>query len=387
MYMLTKVSRYRNKVKGGNVMKHVGKKNNLILFQKQFNRIAFIVISVVLLIIGVFLASGMDKVIAKYFKYDGSGEVINANSFYFTSNHLSPIAYDGTISEYVMGGWDGKSKKSFSFNIRNYDNPLLYNDKEQNVKYEMEYQILNGDEQYVDVKIYRIVNGVETEETEGILLGKDNTYAANEYKLSFISKDADITIDHDVTVLLKVKSVDAPYYAELYTKVTLQYTPFKNFISYQGVSTEEDKEKSVSIIYDINTANQIKGSEMENTDIALATENIHLMWNNDLLEFNEFDKKVKGAFNIRTLNDVMQEYDDMSKCKNTVIIDDNNIGHIFFDALAYSAYEIVFHKRIETSANAAVWKAADGAWLWELPPAPLDTGTLIYANVVERTTN
>ena len=168
MYMLTRVSRYRNKVKGGNVMKHVGKKNNLILFQKQFNRIAFIVISVVLLIIGVFLASGMDKVIAKYFKYDGSGEVINANSFYFTSNHLSPIAYDGTISEYVMGGWDGKSKKSFSFNIRNYDNPLLYNDKEQNVKYEMEYQILNGDEQYVDVKIYRIVNGVETEETESI---------------------------------------------------------------------------------------------------------------------------------------------------------------------------------------------------------------------------
>ncbi len=369
-------------------MKHKVFKDNLILWQNRFNKVAFIVVSVVLLITGIFFATGLDKVLAKYFKYDSSGEVINANSFYFTSNHLSPIAYDGTISEYVMGGWDGKSKKSFSFNIRNYDNPLLYNDKEQNVKYEMEYQILNGDEQYVDVNIYRIINGVETEETEGILLGRDNTYAANEYKLSFTSKDSDVTIDHNVTVLLTVKTVDAPYYAEIYTKVTLQYTQFENFISYQGVSTEENKEKSVAIIYDVNTANHVDSSEMENTDIALATENIHLMWNNNLLEFNEFDKKVKGAFLIRTADDVIQEYGDISKCKNTVIIDNNNIGHVFFDALAYSAYEIVFHKRIETTANASVWKASDGiTWLWELTPAPLDTGTLIYAEVVERTTN
>lgn len=111
--------------------------------------------------------------------------------------------------------------------------------------------VTNGDEQYIDIGIYRIDNGVEVEEQSGILYGGENTYSANEYKLSFISKDADVVIDHDVTVLLTVRTVEAPYYAELKTKITLQYSQFKDFIAYQGVSKEEDNEKVVSLIYDI----------------------------------------------------------------------------------------------------------------------------------------
>lgn len=362
--------------------------NNRISGHRKAGKIALRIAAVLFVCISVFFAMDLHKVIARYFMRDDANEVVNANSFYFTSDHLSPVAYDGSIAEYVMSGWDGKSKKSFGFNIRNYDNPLLFNNEEQNVKYEMEYEILNGDDKYVDIHIYRLSDGNEEEELSGVLYGGNNTYSANEYKLSFTSKNSNVVIDHDVSVLLTVRTVEAPYYAELKTKVTLQYTQFKNFIAYQGVSTEEDNEKVVSLIYDINTANQIDTSEMENTDIAIATQTVHITWDNSMVEFHEFDRKVDEVFAIKTLEEVLAEYDDASECKNTIIIDEaNNVGHIYFEALAYSAYEIIFHKRIETWADESAWKNESGTWLWELSPAPLEDGTIIFAEAIERTTS
>lgn len=367
-------------------MMHNASNNNRISKTQKRIKIAMRVISVVILLVCVFFATGLHKVIAKYFLSERGESVVYANSFYFTSDYLSPVQYDGSISEYVMSGWDGKSKKSFAFNIRNYDNPLLFNNEEQNVKYEMEYEVLNGDDQYVDVHIYKIVDGKETEELSGELKGGENTYSANEYKLSATSKNENVAIEHDVSILLTVRTVESPYYVELKTKITLQYTSFENFIAYQGVSTEENNERVVSFIYDINTANQILDEEMENTDIALATETIHIEWDNSMVEFHEFDKKVEEVFAIITMEEAMSQYEDITKCKNTIIIDEtNNVGHIYFDALAYSAYEIVFHKRIETWADTEIWKNADGIWLWELEPAPVADGTLIYAETVEKT--
>lgn len=348
-------------------------------------RLAIGIVSVVIMLLCAFFAFDVHKVIAKYFMNDKGESVVYANGFYFTSDYLSPVQYDGSISEYVMSGWDGKSKKSFAFNIRNYDNPLLYNDKEQLVKYEMEYEVLNGDDRYLDVHIYKIVNGQETEELSGELKGGEDSYSSNEYKLSATSKNPEVAIDHDVSVLLTVRTVESPYYVELKTKITLQFTAFDNFISYQGVSVEEDNSKTVSLIYDINTANQILDEEMENTDIALATETVHVEWNNKMLEFHEFDKKVDGVFNSITLEEALTQYSTISECKNTIIIDEvKGVGHIYYDALAYSAYEIVFHKRVETQADENYWKADNGVWLWELPVAPISEGTLIFAEKVER---
>ncbi|MGN0375162.1 MAG: hypothetical protein ACI4EN_06630 [Butyrivibrio sp.] len=336
--------------------------------------------------VGIFFAFDLDGVLAKYIESTQSKDIINANSFYFTSDYLSPEAYDGSVAEYIMAGWDGKSKKSFMFNVRNYDNPLLFNDKEQDVKYEMEYKVLNGDDRYVNVYVYKLVDGREVEELSGVLKGSEDVYSANRYKLSVVSKNQSSVITHDISVLLTVKTVDSPYYAELSTKITLQYSQFQDFIAYQGVSMEEDNAKTVALKYDINTANQIDTSELENTDISLATQTIHLAWDNSLLEFDEFDRKVSEIFAIRTLMDVQNEYTDISKCKNTVIIDENNnIGHIYFDALAYSAYEIIFHKRIETSADENVWKDAEGNFLWDISAAPLDEGGIIYAETVKST--
>lgn len=367
-------------------MKNSYGSDNRIYKHKKAIRIAIGAIPVVIMLVCAFFAFDIHKVIAKYFLSERGESVVYANSFYFTSDYLSPVQYDGSISEYVMSGWDGISKKSFAFNIRNYDNPLLFNDEEQTVKYEMEYEVLNGDDRYVDIHIYKIVDGKESEELSGELKGGENTYSANEYKLSATSKNPNAAIEHDVSILLTVRTVESPYYVELKTKITLQYTSFENFIAYQGVSTEEDNEKVVSLIYDINTANQILDEEMENTDIALATETIHITWDNSMVELHQFDKKVEINFDIVTLEEVLEQYENPYECKNKIIIDEaNNIGHIYFDALAYSAYEIIFHKRIETWADTEIWKNADGTWLWELEPAPISEGTLIYAETVDRT--
>ena len=44
---------------------------------------------------------------------------------------------------------------------------------------------------------------------------------------------------------------------------------------------------------------------MENTDIALATENIHLMWNNNLLEFKDTNDNIDYGV---TLNDLLEAF-------------------------------------------------------------------------------
>ena len=335
--------------------------------------------------VGTIFASKYFDVWAKYIVYDSSEEIVNANSFYFTSNYLNPVATDNSISEYILFGWDGKSKKSFAFNIRNYDNPLLYNNESQDIEYEISYEILNGDEQYVDAKVYKIDNGTETEALGGELLGGSDSYTAHEYKLSITSKDDSVAINHDVTVLLTAKTVNAPYYAELQTKITLQYTSFENFIAYQGFSTEENNESVDALRFDINTANQIDDSEMENTDITIATETIHLSWNNALVEINGFDKKITDRIAAKTLEEVLTEYSDASLCKNTIIIDETeNVGHFYFDALAYSAYEMIFYKRQATAGNETVWQNSSGEFVWNLEPFKINECGLIYAETVAK---
>lgn len=322
---------------------------------------------------------------AKYVVTDTSKEVINANSFYFTSNYLNPVEGDNTISEYILFGWDGKSKKSFAFNIRNYDNPLLYNNESQNINYEISYEVLNGDEEYIDAKVYRIEGDNENESLGGNLSGGSDSYTAHEYKLSITSKNDSVAINHDVTILLKAKTIDSPYYAELQTKVTLQYTSFENFIAYQGFDSEDNNEKVSALKFNINTANQIDESEMENTDITIATETIHLSWNNNLVELNGFDKKILSRTNIKTLEEVLSEYDNAYQCKNTIIIDENtNIGHIYFDALAYSAYEIVFYKRVAVAGNEDVWKNSNNEYIWNVTPLKISEGGLVYAETVKK---
>lgn len=324
---------------------------------------------------------------AKYIVNDSSEEVVNANSFYFTSNYLNPIATDNSVSEYILFGWDGKSKKSFAFNVRNYDNPLLYNNESQNVDYEISYEVLNGDDENVDVKVYRNEEGSDdTEVLGGTLLGGKDSYASHEYKLSIESKDPLVKIEHDVTILLKAKTVNSPYSAELQTKVTLQYTSFENFISHQGFSKEENNERVKALRFDVNTANEIDESELENTDITIATETIHLTWDNELVELNRLDVKIADRITTKKLADVVNEYDKLYECKNTIIIDeDKNVGHIYFDALAYSAYEIIFYKRENTVGNEDMWKNSEDTYLWDLEtPIKIEDGGLVYAEKVEK---
>lgn len=366
----------------------LSKSNNKIgqLMQHE-EKIVDVVFKVTLMLFCGFIvifASKYYDVWAKYIVNDSSEEVINANSFYFTSNYLNPVGADNSVSEYILFGWDGKSKKSFPFNVRNYDNPLLYNNENQDVEYEISWEILSDNKDDVEVTVYRLENGDETQTLGGTLLGGEDSYTAHEYKLSIESKSSE-KIEKDVTVLLTAKTKNAPYSAELQTKVTLQYTAFANFISEQGFSDDENNEIVKAFKYDINTANQIDESELENTDITIATETIHLSWNNNLVELNYLDKKVIDRIDDKTLEQIKAEYDGKEyNCKNTIIIDENNIGHFYFDALAYSAYEVIFYKRENTVGNEALWKNDEGTYLWELEPFEISKGGLVYAEKVSK---
>ena len=138
-------------------------------------------------IIGVFTIMaitlfGVSQVIiqAKYYKNNKDNTRISANGFYFSSDYLNEIK-NREMSEYVMYGWNGKMKKSFAFKIRNYENPLLYNNEEQTVDYASNYEI---DDEYADkvnVVLYKLTDeGYVESEKQGELTGGGSTFNYDE---------------------------------------------------------------------------------------------------------------------------------------------------------------------------------------------------------------
>ena len=74
---------------------------------------------------------------AKFMRKANAKSVSMASGFYFSSNKLSEVEHRGATpeipadanevpAEYVIEGWDGNAPVTFDFDIRDYQNPLLY---------------------------------------------------------------------------------------------------------------------------------------------------------------------------------------------------------------------------------------------------------------------
>lgn len=381
--------------------------------QKKLNTCYKIALFVALFVINGF---GILSVSAKYIDRNVSREAVVANTFYFSSDYLDVADADGP-PVYTVNGWDGKTKKSFAFVIRNYENPLLFNDSAQDVTYTISYSTEYGDK--VDVTLYKYepedtgadADGYIVMEsgTDVVLEGGADMFNHDSYKLTITSKDESVSIGEDVSVLIKAKTKNTQYIKEISTQVVLQYTEYSHFIASNYV---DDYSTTLHALdYVVCTANEQDTSEMVNSYALLATKTLCFSWDKAYLEFDAFDEQLADddVINIykittRTVQgsgdnisvvmtyavritmpdstmiditgdeakdfdiDVIANYTDDYKLRQIVYtqtgpvgetsdIATTKTGYFIFDALPFSRFDFTMHKKVGVADE--VWEDTD----------------------------
>jgi hypothetical protein len=311
---------------------------------------------------------------AKFYQKDISREVIVANTFYFSSDYLDERDNNDSAPEYTMTGWDGMTSKSFAFVLRNYENPLLFNDSAQDVDYVITYKTESDED--INVSLWRYmpddpnaVNGyvLIPEGKIETLKGGVSAYTHNDYKILIESKDPSVPIEHNVEVEIDAKTVNTEYIKQISAKVTLQYSQYASYIAKKGFI--DVTEGTYGLKYNICTANEQDNSDLTNTYSKIATKTLCLTWDNENLELNRFEDRLLdyeyiyiGNDNDATNNIYTEEYiiENIKDFKNKIIInnlDGANQGYLYYDTLPFSEFNITFFKRKDV--NDQVWDNLD----------------------------
>lgn len=330
---------------------------------KAFRIFAFMLVFIVVICV-------FDEALAKYFFKDVSDETIVANTFYFSSDFLDERDDEGIPPIYTMSGWDGKTTKNFAFVIRNYENPLLFNDSFQNVDYKITYKTDYSDD--VKVNLWKYEPGSPDAINDYILVptgqvqtieGGEATYNRNDYKIVVESKNPSVPIEKDIEIEIDATTVNTKYIKQISAKVKILYTKYTNYITSKGFI--DVTKESHALTYNICTANQQEQTEMTNTDTLIATKTFCIQWNNEYLQINRFDNRLvdNNYVYIGNVNDVVSNTytktyieDNLDEFKNKVIIDNldgKNIGYLYYDTLPFSEFNIRFYKR--TGIKDEIW--------------------------------
>ncbi len=286
-------------------------------------------------------------VVAKYRATDKKREIAYANSFYFESDYLSELNADGVTggAEYVIQGWDGVTTCDFAFQIRNYENPMLYNNATQNISYEVSSSTTYGD--YIEYTIEKVVNHEASPLLEGTLNG--GAACADIFKIT-VKPKAGVTINNDVSIKITAKTKEgSPYIKNIGTTLILKRAESSNFISDKGF--ENPKSESCALKYVLHTTSGV----MDNghTSITNAAKLLHITWNNALVSIDEYNPlllAVKEA-------DLTREEAN----KRFYYTDGGATGHLIIEVLPYTAVNIIFYKDTMVESD---WMSG-GAYLWD----------------------
>lgn len=309
--------------------------------------------------------------LAKYFYKDVSKETVVANTFYFSSDYLDEKDEQGIPPIYTIGGWDGKSTRGFGFTIRNYENPLLYNDSSQDVDYVITYKSDYSED--VNITLWRYLPDSPEAVNDYVLVssgdiqtieGGVSAYNHNDYKIVVEPKDSTVIIEKDVDFEIDATTINTQYIKQISAMVKVQYTEYTNYITSKGfIDVTED---SHALTYNICTANQQEQDDIVDAESLVATKTFCLHWDNEYLQINKFDNRLLddeyiyiGASNDESANIYTEEYikDNIDEFKNKIIInnlDGKNTGYLYFDTLPFSEFNIRFYKR--TGNDDEIWK-------------------------------
>lgn len=254
-------------------------------------RVRLIALLVFLLFIGMF---GGGYVYAKYYSQSVQNGIAIASGIYFTSNYAVVSADENDFFESIVKtGYQGNDT-DFVFEVRNYENNMLFNESSIEIPYSI-YFWLEGTPEGA-------VYTVEYEETIQTLSAGDKVgfqghvitggrAAANKYTIK-------------VDVADGVKHTSVPIYAEVITDAgsvisselrgkmifstdthASSYIESQMFVTSANVSSDAEKfaelQKSAELTYEIKTVGVVTGDNN--------TEELKLSWDPTVLEINMFD--------------------------------------------------------------------------------------------------
>lgn len=289
---------------------------------KKINRTAKIRIAIAaaacLLVAGVSFT-----VYSKYYKTGYNPGMAIASGFYFSSNHMSSVTeiMDKSMDEIARdyrdnilvstnrGSWKGTEAFNFDIEVRNYDNQLLYNDKDLNVDYEVSFMLID----YPVGAIYSVSrNGVsqtlEWENGKGVAItykgrlegGKPNY---DSYTVGVAMRNPNSPEIYEPASVLVVARPTGPSFLTRtkwiagILKVNYEEKEFRIEDSGFAISKNQawetawknEVEKEAGYIYQVYTTGNNTGTGTR--------KRIYVRWKKDLFTINAFDtyyKQVEG---------------------------------------------------------------------------------------------
>ena len=326
--------------------------------------------AVILLILAV--ASGGSYVYAKYFSEAAQKGVVIASGVYFSANYASEVKADSGEEEYfesiVKSDYVG-SNYDFNFEVRNYENNLLFNESGVIINYSLSFWL--GAEPDAGATYY-----VKTEGVAGnarlLGVGKENAVtiksqsidggaaSANKYAISVIVPE-DAT-HKAVPIYVEVETAEGAIINKTLRGKMVMYNVAapENYIESQEFIVPEEVsggdaekfariEKISMLTYEIRTVGEVATDEV--------TESLKLSWNPQLLEIDLFDE----AYLIWQQNEAAED----GTTPQTPYTDDKGWYYITLDVMPYSAQTVGFFRGEKYAEQVTDMTSLNGAIIAE----------------------
>jgi len=239
------------------------------------------------------------SVYAKYYTQSSKYGVAIASGVYFTANHATSVQannnqyFESVVSLGYIGG-----DYNFDFEVRNYENNLLFNESAVVIPYSVSFWL---EDTPTDANYYVSYDG---EEQRKLTAGKENAVT---YSLHSIAGGAALANKYNITIdaLTDADHIPVPIYVEVITepgavidrvlrgKMVLNstvrnasYIESQEFIVPDEYANDAEKflqiQKMSEFTYEIRTVGAISDDES-------MTEKLKLMWDPEILEIDQYD--------------------------------------------------------------------------------------------------
>lgn len=307
---------------------------------------------------------------AKYYKTGYNKGMAIASGFYFSSDYMTELELDSETTKkinsiedlmaepavidqlYVKASdktWDndssGGAQSSLFINIDNFSNQLLYNDKDLNVSYTIEFILLDSP---VNVSYQvRKVSGTEsyknfTNTAKAVFTGelKGGELSWDEYQLQVsISNLSQYTTARILALAYptspsyvqntkKLAGIITADYQESEIDITDQGFTIENELSGSGDWKEKVKQES-ALVYQLRTTGNYFGDGESGQ-----RQRIKITWASDMYELNKYDK-----YRMELEKEYAGRPDELIK-----YFDETN-GFMIVEILPYSSIQFVFYKK------------------------------------------
>lgn len=341
------------------------KRKNVRKLNKRFR----IVIAVLACL---FVAGVSITVYSKYYKTGFSKGISVASSFYFSSSYMTELDSEDEATKAIIEqinnindlmkqsnivnslpikantvAWANNLQYQFKVDVNNFANQLLYNDENLNVKYNIEFILLDEPvEASYGVRLASAENVTPLNKTsaavfEGELEGGKictDTYYLDVHLKSTLQK-------YTASRILVMAYPTEPSYLKGAKKIAgiiiANYEEQEMEITSQGFTiednlTEEDWAEQVkdvsALVYQVKTTGSYVGEVQGGQE-----QKMKITWNSDMYELYDYDKyKV----------DLEEKYKEQDELAEHYYIDDaKGIGTMIIETQSYQSIEFVFFKK------------------------------------------